>query len=212
MFTREITGIFILFFLLILVFLAPPLIFKMSLLIIFGFALAELYFLIEKPYWPSIIVFIFLAGSLFLLSSFEQNRSLFLYAIFISAINDSAAFYVGKKYGSRKIFPDTSPNKTLEGLLAGIFISSSLLFLIAYLKVFNFDKIFFMNSGMSLFAILLICSIFAVIGDYLESKIKRIAKVKDSGSLLPGHGGMLDRVDSHIFVIPLFFIISGATL
>ena len=200
MFIREITGIFILFFLLILVFLAPPLVFKMSLLIIFGFALAELYFLIEKPYWPSIIVFIFLAGSLF------------LYAISISAINDSAAFYVGKKYGSRKIFPDTSPNKTLEGLLAGIFISSSLLFLIAYLKVFNFDKIFFMNSGMSLFAILLICSIFAVIGDYLESKIKRIAKVKDSGSLLPGHGGMLDRVDSHIFVIPLFFIISGATL
>ena len=131
MFTREITGIFILFFLLILVFLAPPLIFKMSLLIIFGFALAELYFLIEKPYWPSIIVFIFLAGSLFLLSSFEQNRSLFLYAIFISAINDSAALYVGKKYGSRKIFPDTSPNKTLEGLLAGIFISSSLLFLVA---------------------------------------------------------------------------------
>ena len=52
MFTREITGIFILFFLLILVFLAPPLVFKMSLLIIFGFALAELYFLIEKPIGP----------------------------------------------------------------------------------------------------------------------------------------------------------------
>ena len=52
----------------------------------------------------------------------------------------------------------------------------------------------------------------AVFGDYLESKIKRSADVKDSGSLLPGHGGILDRVDSHIFVIPIFFMLVGASL
>ena len=137
---------------------------------------------------------------------------MFLYSILISVLNDSGAYYLGKKFGSRKVFPKTSPNKTLEGLISGILISSCILYLINFQEVFKFNINYLDNQNLFLFFILLISSAVAVFGDYLESKIKRSADVKDSGSLLPGHGGILDRVDSHLFVIPIFFILVGAIL
>ena len=209
MYTREITASIILIILLSIIFLAPPLIFKTTIFIIVVLAFYELFFLIKKPYWPSITFFIFLLIFLFFASIFEENRILFLYAIMISALNDSGAYYVGKKYGNKKIFPLTSPKKTLEGLMAGIFISSSTLYLVAYLQIIKFDFIFSSFSGITFYFILTACSLMAVFGDFIESRIKRIANVKDSGSLLPGHGGILDRIDSHIIVVPAFFILLG---
>ena len=209
MYTREITASIILIILLLTIFLAPPLIFKTTIFFIVGLAFYELFFLIKKPYWPSITFFIFLLIFLFFASIFEENRILFLYAIMISALNDSGAYYVGKKYGSKKIFPLTSPKKTLEGLMAGIFISSSTLYLVAYLQIIKFEFIFSSFSGITFYFILTACSLMAVFGDFIESRIKRIANVKDSGSLLPGHGGILDRIDSHIIVVPAFFILLG---
>ena len=209
MYAREITASIILIILLSIIFLAPPLIFKTTIFIIVVLAFYELFFLIKKPYWPSITFFIFLLIFLFFASIFEENRILFLYAIMISALNDSGAYYVGKKYGRKKIFPLTSPKKTLEGLMAGIFISSSTLYLVAYLQIIKFDLIFSSFSGIAFYFILTACSLMAVFGDFIESRIKRIANVKDSGSLLPGHGGILDRIDSHIIVVPAFFILLG---
>ena len=209
MYAREITASIILIILLSIIFLAPPLIFKTSIFIIVGLAFYELFFLIKNPYWPSITFFIFLLIFLFFGSIFEENRILFLYAIMISALNDSGAYYVGKKYGSKKIFPLTSPKKTLEGLMAGIFISSSTLYLVAYLQIIKFDLIFSSFSGIAFYFILTACSLMAVFGDFIESRIKRIANVKDSGSLLPGHGGNVDRIASHIIVVPAFFILLG---
>ena len=209
MYTREITASIILIILLLIIFLAPPLIFKTTIFFIVGLALYELFFLIKKPYWPSIVFFIFLLVFLFFGSIFEENRMLFLYAIMISALNDSGAYYIGKKYGKKKIFPLTSPKKTLEGLMAGIFISSSVLYLVAYFQIIKLDLIYSFFSGSAFYFILISCSLMAVFGDYIESRIKRIANVKDSGSLLPGHGGILDRVDSHIIVVPIFFILLG---
>ena len=209
MYTREITASIILIILLLIIFLAPPLIFKTTIFFIVGLALYELFFLIKKPYWPSIFFFIFLLVFLFFRSIFEENRMLFLYAIMISALNDSGAYYIGKKYGKKKIFPLTSPKKTLEGLMAGIFISSSVLYLVAYFQIIKLDLIYSFFSGSAFYFILISCSLMAVFGDYIESRIKRIANVKDSGSLLPGHGGILDRVDSHIIVVPAFFILLG---
>ena len=209
MYAREITASIILIILLSIIFLAPPLIFKTTIFIIVVLAFYELFFLIKKPYWPSITFFIFLLIFLFFASIFEENRILFLYAIMISALNDSGAYYVGKKYGRKKIFPLTSPKKTLEGLMAGILISSSTLYLVAYFQIVKFDLIFSFISGSTFYLILIACSLIAVFGDFIESRIKRIANVKDSGSLLPGHGGILDRIDSHIVVIPAFFILLG---
>ena len=212
MYTREITGALIGTFILAIILFAPSFIFKLVLFGIFILALIELCFLIRRPYWPSLLVIFFIFTSLFLVETYEANRLLFLYSILISVLNDSGAYYLGKKLGSRKIFPKTSPNKTLEGLISGILISSCILYLINSQEVFKFNIYYLDNQNSFLFFILLISSVVAVIGDYLESKIKRSAEVKDSGSLLPGHGGILDRVDSHIFVIPVFFILVGAIL
>ena len=212
MYTREITGALIGTFILAIILFAPSFIFKLVLFGIFIFAFIELCFLIRRPYWPSLLVIFFIITSLFLLETYEANRLLFLYSILISALNDSGAYYLGKKFGSRKVFPETSPNKTLEGLISGILISSSFLYLINFQEVFKLNINYLDNQNSFLFLILLISSTAAVFGDYLESRIKRLADVKDSGSLLPGHGGILDRVDSHLFVIPIFFILVGAIL
>ena len=212
MYTREITGVLIGAFILIIILFAPSFTFKLVLFGIFILAFIELYFLIRRPYWPSLLVIFFIITSLFLLEKYEENRFLFLYSILISVLNDSGAYYLGKKFGSRKVFPKTSPNKTLEGLISGILISSCILYLINFQEVFKLNINYLDNQNSFLFFILLISSAVAVFGDYLESRIKRLADVKDSGSLLPGHGGILDRVDSHIFVIPVFFILVGAIL
>ena len=212
MYTREITGVLIGAFILIIILFAPSFTFKLVLFGIFILAFIELYFLIRRPYWPSLLVIFFIITSLFLLETYEENRFLFLYSILISVLNDSGAYYLGKKFGSRKVFPKTSPNKTLEGLISGILISSCILYLINFQEVFKLNINYLDNQNLFLFFILLISSVVAVFGDYLESRIKRLADVKDSGSLLPGHGGILDRVDSHLFVIPVFFILVGAIL
>ena len=109
----------------------------------------------------------------------------------------------------KKFFHLQAQKKTLEGLMAGILISSSTLYLVAYFQIIKFDLIFSFISGSTFYLILIACSLMAVFGDFIESRIKRIANVKDSGSLLPGHGGILDRIDSHIVVIPAFFILLG---
>lgn len=210
MFTREITGIIIVLFVLSVILLASTLLFKFVLFLVSAYAIFELYFLIKKPYWISSIILIFLIIFLLFINSFAENRVLFLYAILISAVNDSVAYYFGKKFGVRKIFPSTSPNKTLEGLISGVLISSAFLYFLSYVQIYNLNFYQLKDLGLFLYLILILCALTAVLGDFLESKMKRAAGVKDSGSLFPGHGGMLDRIDSHIFVIPIFFILIGA--
>ena len=132
MYTREITGALIGTFILTIILFAPSFVFKLVLFGIFILASIELCFLIRRPYWPSLIVIFFIITSLFLVETYEANRLLFLYSVLISVLNDSGAFYLGKKFGSRKVFPKTSPNKTLEGLISGILISSCILYLINF--------------------------------------------------------------------------------
>lgn len=117
--------------------------------------------------------------------------------------NDTFAYLVGKNFGKRKLFPVISPKKTIEGFIGGLVFSviSSLLLANFYIEA----KILYFWV-----VIAIIVSIFSTLGDLIESKFKRVAGVKDSGKVMPGHGGILDRLDSIIFVIPfinLFYLI-----
>ncbi|HMN32962.1 MAG TPA: phosphatidate cytidylyltransferase [Chitinophagaceae bacterium] len=113
-------------------------------------------------------------------------------------MNDSLAYLTGSFFGKRKFFPSISPNKTIEGTLGGIFFTMAFAIIWGY-----FTDYFPLWQWISLG---LITSIVGTIGDLIESKLKRLSNIKDSGNIMPGHGGALDRFDSLIFVAPFAFL------
>lgn len=112
---------------------------------------------------------------------------------------DSGAYFIGKKFGQTKIFPKGSPNKTFAGFFGG-YLSAIVLALIVF---YCFEK----SNSINFLTFMLLASVlylFSVYGDLFESVIKRLQGVKDSGHLLPGHGGILDRLDSLYSTVPLY--------
>ena len=116
-------------------------------------------------------------------------------------INDTFAYLVGKSFGKHKLFEKISPKKTIEGFLGGALFTIIFSFFIP--TIFGWDN---ENTIWKWVVISIIVVIFATLGDLVESKFKRSANVKDSGNIMPGHGGILDRLDSIIFVAPFIFL------
>lgn len=119
-----------------------------------------------------------------------------VYALLIVWTTDSGAYFVGRKLGKNKLWPEISPKKTVEGFVGGIIIA--VIFAIIMQMVYPFASSYF-----QLIVVTIIASIVGQMGDLVESAIKRHYGVKDSGTILPGHGGILDRFDSLLFVVPL---------
>ena len=113
-------------------------------------------------------------------------------------VSDTFAYLVGKSIGRTKLYPSISPKKTIEGSLGGLVFA-----LIAAYFLAQYEPTININQWLILATVIVISG---VLGDLLESKFKRIAKVKDSGAILPGHGGMLDRLDSLIFAAPFAYL------
>jgi phosphatidate cytidylyltransferase len=122
---------------------------------------------------------------------------LILYLVFLTQINDIAQYIWGKSFGNYQVMPKVSPNKTWEGLLGGIFTTTIIAVIIAPWLT-PFPPLYAVFLG-------LLIGISGFIGDVTISALKRDLGVKDSGNLLPGHGGILDRIDSITYTAPLFF-------
>ncbi|MES2574238.1 MAG: phosphatidate cytidylyltransferase [Bacteroidota bacterium] len=119
--------------------------------------------------------------------------------------NDTFAYIVGKSIGRTKLFERISPKKTVEGFLGGIVFAVFAGFLIS--KFYIKAKPEFSDKSILIWtSIAVIVGVMGTIGDLIESKFKRVAGVKDSGTIMPGHGGILDRLDSVIFVAPIIFL------
>ena len=133
----------------------------------------------------------------------KYNEKILITIFMLIWSNDTFAYLVGKNFGKRKLFPTVSPKKTIEGFIGGLIftIICSLLLSEYYIGTKN---------SYIWIIIAIIVSIFSTLGDLIESKLKRVAGIKDTGTIMPGHGGILDRLDSIIFVIPfinLFYLI-----
>ncbi|HIP95232.1 MAG TPA: phosphatidate cytidylyltransferase, partial [Leucothrix sp.] len=123
---------------------------------------------------------------------------LVLYLVFLIAIADSGAYFSGKAFGKTKLAPELSPGKTREGMFGGLAGATIWSILgAAYFGLPTAGWLFFILLSMAV-------ALFSVAGDLFESLIKREAGQKDSGSILPGHGGILDRIDGLLAALPLF--------
>lgn len=122
-----------------------------------------------------------------------------LYVFLLVWCADSGAYFVGRKLGRRKMAPNVSPNKSMEGLAGGLVTG---LLVVIGISVFKLQL-----TGTALIAFVLLSALTilaSVLGDLFESMLKRRAGVKDSGTILPGHGGILDRIDSLLSATPIF--------
>ena len=136
-----------------------------------------------------------------LLSNFSNSIGLYLTltSCFLIVASDIGSYFIGKSFGKRSLSP-ISPSKTIEGLIGGI--SCSILLAIFFAFVLNLGNPLLIGI---LYGLLI--SLMALVGDLIESMMKRDAKIKDSGTFLPGHGGILDRIDSYIFTPSVIYYI-----
>ena len=109
------------------------------------------------------------------------------------------AYFIGVNFGTHKLCPEISPKKTVEGALGGILSSIIISFL--------FTLIFNVNKAYILIPLTLVFCIIGMLGDLFASAIKRSVGIKDYGNLIPGHGGILDRLDSVLFIAPLLYAV-----
>ncbi|TDQ27880.1 phosphatidate cytidylyltransferase [Tenacibaculum caenipelagi] len=143
-----------------------------------------------------ILPFYFLMNLPFINSIYNPN--IIIYIILIIWTNDSFAFLVGKNFGKRKLFEKVSPKKTIEGFIGGLLFS-----IVAGFIIGQYSGIF---STLNWVVISIIVAVFGSLGDLVESKFKRQANIKDSGTIMPGHGGLLDRLDSLFFLAPFVYL------
>ena len=151
-------------------------------------------FILTTFYLSSAFVFLILIANYYK----DYNPNILLGSFILVWVNDSFAFIVGKNFGKQKLFERISPKKTVEGFLGGLFFSCVASYFIATFA----NTLEFTNW----LVLAIIISVFGTLGDLIESKFKRQANVKDSGVIMPGHGGLLDRLDSIIFAAPFIYL------
>ena len=129
---------------------------------------------------------------------FTQNKILLLVPFIMIWVSDIGAYFIGKKFGKNKLVKNISPGKTIEGALGGYVCNIIFASILFYFFAVNFYIILFFAT---------IITALSIFGDIYQSFLKRQANLKDSGSIIPGHGGLFDRLDSFCPTLPIFFLV-----
>jgi phosphatidate cytidylyltransferase len=167
-----------------------------------GFCLSPAHTKQRLPDWAAYIFGVLYVGLLLghysLLRNLEQGVALVFFVIIVTWLSDTGGFFVGKTLGKHPLAPTLSPKKTIEGLLGGVVFSviGAIISHLTFVPFFSLAQCAMLGAGLALLGAL---------GDLAESAIKRSVKVKDSGTIIPGHGGVLDRVDSLLFTGPAMY-------
>jgi phosphatidate cytidylyltransferase len=144
-----------------------------------------------------------------LLSQQDNGPSLLIFLLFVVWAGDTTALYIGRVWGHRKLAPSISPGKSWEGSIASmcgsLIVTGLLIWLSLFLQAHGVTILSYPGSVIRWLILTAIINIAAQVGDLVESAIKRGAGVKDSGTLLPGHGGMLDRIDALLLAAPVLW-------
>ncbi len=161
---------------------------------------SEKYITLSQKYGYTL--FYIIGGFVFtiLLPSYQGDYTSYLVASVFALIwiNDTFAFIVGKSIGKHKLLERISPKKTIEGFIGGLVFSC-----IASFFIFKFTGLLTIQLWIT---VAIVTSVFGTLGDLIQSQLKRQAGVKDSGQLMPGHGGFYDRLDSIIFASPFIYL------
>ena len=191
-----------------------PLILKPALYLVSIWWLAALFVVVGFPNNSKLLdknLILGLLNGLFLLAPMasalailhSQERSLVLLLLFVIWASDIGAYFSGKHFGRKKLCPKVSPNKTFEGLYGGVLLAQVVAVTYALIAIQE-PK---MNDFLVFCFLALVVSLVSILGDLFESALKRVNNQKDSGNILPGHGGLLDRIDSLTASAPIFLIL-----
>lgn len=133
----------------------------------------------------------------------ESGVEWLLFVLLLVWCADTGAYFAGRAYGQHKLAPAVSPGKTWEGVVGGLLATTLLALMFAFWQALS------LGQGIALVIITWIVTLLSVLGDLLESMLKRHRGIKDSSALLPGHGGILDRIDSLTAAVPWFALLGG---
>ncbi|MBS7530445.1 phosphatidate cytidylyltransferase [Hazenella sp. IB182353] len=191
-------------------------------LILWGLILYLIFMVLSRNHFDIYQVAYLFVGAIYLgygfsyigfvrMNSGMEGMLLTLLVVFSIWANDVGAYFIGKRWGNKKMWPDISPNKTIEGALAGLLfsITVSTVFLVLFPHL---GKVIFPHLILPFYVkgivLGVLVGLIGQVGDLVESAIKRTTGVKDSGSILPGHGGILDRFDSLLFTFILLHLVA----
>jgi phosphatidate cytidylyltransferase len=185
-----------------LIWFAPERLFQIVLAIVLAISANELKALVKN--WAAFLALLvmYVAAPLMMMSDVRAayGPGALMTVIGVIIVSDSAQYYTGRAFGKHKLAPVISPKKTVEGAIGGLVFGS--------LAAIGFGRLWPVGLGdMAMLATGFAIAVAGILGDLFESALKRRAGVKDSGILIPGHGGILDRIDSWLFAVPVFWLI-----
>jgi phosphatidate cytidylyltransferase len=199
--TRVLSALALIPALLALIWWAPDWLFRAIVTAALAIAAIELSQLVRDWAARIALLVVYLAFPLLMLAEMRTKYGPGALMVLIGAIiiSDSAQYFCGRAFGRRKLAPVISPKKTVEGAVGGVAIAAAATAGLAWMWLPSLPPVVAVGAGLAM-------ALAGIVGDLFESALKRRAGVKDSGHLIPGHGGILDRIDSWLFAAPVFWV------
>jgi phosphatidate cytidylyltransferase len=197
--TRVLSGAVLVVLVIGIVWFAPPIVFEAFALVVAVLGAVELYRLVGLAAVPMGIVYLALPlAALVQIRLMAGPQAVFLVMLTVM-VSDTAQYYTGRAVGRRPLAPRISPKKTIEGAIGGFVVATAMFAIVGawWVPIFNVGE-------RMVLGLLIVAA--GIAGDLFESFLKRRAGVKDSSTLIPGHGGVLDRIDALLFAAPVYFL------